>query len=120
MFYINDSIKCVDWRENVMENRLKRLREQQSLSVKFITRILNISPEEYYGYEAATDIGPDLLEKLTRLFGVERTDILNSNSNECSLNMNSLGFARTDFDITPKDKKEIEKLIKLQNKFNDM
>ena len=59
MFYINDSIKCVDWRENVMENRLKRLREQQSLSVKFITRILNISPEEYYGYEAATDIGPD-------------------------------------------------------------
>ncbi|WP_157456963.1 hypothetical protein [Carnobacterium maltaromaticum] len=98
-------------------NSLRRLREQQSLSVKFITRVLKLSDTEYYECEKASKIKPELLEMFTRLFGVEESDII-SEQNENTLDLNALGFARTASDITPKDQRAIEQLIKLRTKFN--
>ncbi|MGF2144417.1 hypothetical protein ACQUEF_03575 [Vagococcus fluvialis] len=101
-----------------MRNSLQRLREQQSLSVNFISRMLKISSEEYYSFENSSTIDSDMLEKFSKLFGVDNIDIISDEKNTSSLNIDSLGFARQVSDITPRDKREIEKLINLQKKFN--
>lgn len=100
-----------------MMNSLKRLREQQSLSIEFIARMLEISVEEYKDYENQDNIESELLEKMAKLFGVETTDILSNHSSD-TLDVSSLGFARSNSDITAKDKKAIEILLNLQRVFN--
>lgn len=96
-----------------MMNNLKRLREEQSLSIEFIARMLEISVEKYKDYENQDNIESELLEKMAKLFGVEKTDILSNHSSD-TLGASSLVFSSSNSDITAKDKKAIEILLNLK------
>lgn len=100
-----------------MLNRIKKIREQQRLSVEFVTRVTKIPREEYLNFEAnKAEISTEELENLTKLLGVEYKDIYKKDA--VNLDVGTLGLARTYSHISQKDQIAISKLINVGNKIN--
>lgn len=100
-----------------MKNSLKRIREQQSLGVEFIASMLEIRKIQYMEIEKGErNMSKELIEKITRLFGVTKEDIYPQN-NEID-DFSNLGWARSYSNVTKKDKAAISKLISLSKKHN--
>lgn len=89
------------------------------LSVKFVADLLEISEEKYTEIESSKIIPKEMTCKITRLFGVEEKDIF-VNQEKSEMDIPALGLARSSSNITPKDQKEIMKLVKLREYFNDI
>lgn len=99
-----------------MLNSLKRIREQQSLSIDFVSEILKIDKSDYIGYEnEQTEIPNEILGEIIRLFGVEKNDILPNGHKE---DVTNIGLARAYDNFTDKDMNAISKLIKVRRKYN--
>lgn len=99
-----------------MLNSLKRIREQQSLSVEFVTTMLEIDDLKYVEYENGEKTIPNaILEKVIRLFGVEKNDIY---PKEQKIDVTNIGLARAYNNFTDKDINAISKLINIRQKYN--
>lgn len=100
-----------------MLTSLKRIREQQSLSIEFVTSILNIDTEAYYSIGNGTKEMPkEVRDDVIKLFGIEESDLYPKKIEleDCS----NIGLARTYSNITEKDKIAISKLLNLRKHYN--
>lgn len=99
-----------------MLNSLKRIREQQSLSVDFVSSVLNIDTTDYIEFESGNKlIRDEMMSKIIRLFGVEARDLYPENED---IDVSKIGLARAYSSITEKDKVAISKLISFRKNIN--
>ncbi|WP_346349686.1 helix-turn-helix transcriptional regulator [Lactococcus petauri] len=92
-----------------MATKLKRTREQQFLSVEFISEVIGISKEEYNALEQGHIelISKNQLKDLVDLLGVEIDDIKENRTNPKEIR----GLARTYNKLTSKDRRELDRLM---------
>jgi hypothetical protein len=91
-----------------MASRLQRIREQQLLSIDFISSVIQVDPNQYKEFENGNRVLDDEKQSIVlRLLGIENSDLNEQRIEEES----PIGLARTYKDLTEKDKKELNKLI---------
>ena len=91
-----------------MASKLQRIREQQLLSIDFISSVIDVDPKHYKEFENGNRVLED--EKLSvvlGLLGIDSSDIEEQAIEEEV----PLGLARTYQDLSEKDRKELNKLI---------
>lgn len=94
-----------------MASKLKRIREQQLLSIKFISSIIDIEPDLYKQFEDGVYVlEKEKSELVYTLLGIESSDLVDESTNT---NILPSGRARSNCndDLTPKDLKELGKLM---------
>ena len=94
-----------------MATKLKRIREQQLLSIEFISSVINVEPNLYKQFEDGCYVLEKEKSKLVyNLLGIETSDLVDESIN---INLPPSGRARfNDYnDITQKDLKELCKLM---------
>ena len=92
-----------------MLNSLKRIREQQSLSIEFVSSMLKTDTKSYLQYENGEKvISEHEMSRILRLYGVEIKDVY---PESIDIDVSKIGLARTYSSVTNKDKIAITKLI---------
>lgn len=92
-----------------MATKLKRIREQQFLSIEFISEVIGISKEDYSALEQGHIelISEQQLKNLVDLLGVEVDDIKENSTKPREIK----GLARAYNKLTNKDIRELDRLM---------
>lgn len=93
-----------------MYNNLKSIRKQQSLSVEFVSSIINIEPNLYKQIENGDyPIEEEKTKLICTLLGVESSDLINTYTDKNILTLDQNQYDHNN--LSSNDLKELEKLM---------
>ena len=93
-----------------MRDNLKSIRKQQSLSVEFVSSIIDIGPNLYRQIENGDyPIGKEKTKLICTLLGIESSDLINTYTDKNVLTLDQNQYDHNN--LSSNDLKELEKLM---------